>query len=68
LAALLQYGRAVCRRAEREVVRFQELTQALPPTDLQYLNRLSSALFMLGRQADQASGAEEEFPDYYATD
>lgn len=65
LGALLQYARTVCRRAERAVVRYQEETIALDPPILQYMNRLSSVLYIMGREADRASGVSTELPDYY---
>ncbi len=65
LGALLQYARTVCRRVERAVVRYQEETIALDPQILQYMNRLSSVLYIMGREADRVSGVQEERPDYY---
>ncbi|MBN7815943.1 cob(I)yrinic acid a,c-diamide adenosyltransferase [Algoriphagus pacificus] len=51
-------ARTVCRRAERIVV---ELASYEPVSDLviQYLNRLSDFLFVLGRSMSQELGAEE---------
>lgn len=59
-SALLDYARAVSRRAERAVVRagsVQPLTHA-------YLNRLSSALYALARYASTRDGAKELSPSY----
>jgi cob(I)alamin adenosyltransferase len=53
LAARLYLARAVCRRAERAVLRVQDAG----PLIAVYLNRLSDLLFILGRAAN-AGGAE----------
>lgn len=65
LGALLQYARTIARRAERSTVRYQEETIALDPQILQYMNRLSSVLYIMGREADRIARAATEFPDYY---
>jgi cob(I)alamin adenosyltransferase len=54
-AAGLHVARAVCRRAERDLV---ALAQAAPvrPVVLSYVNRLSDLLFVLARAANAASG------------
>lgn len=46
------FARAVCRRAERRVVELREQYPHLEPLIQQYLNRLSDALFVLGRWVD----------------
>ncbi len=59
----LQVARAVCRRAEREVVsclgsevqRFKGAKQIL-----KYINRLSDALFVLARYQNHKNGLKEE--------
>jgi cob(I)alamin adenosyltransferase len=57
-AALCHVARAVCRRAERSVVR-------IPPTNtvtlfhIQYLNRLSDFLFVLCRVLNRQQGVED---------
>lgn len=48
IAAECFYARAICRRAERELVGLG-LHYELDPLLAQYLNRLSDALFVLGR-------------------
>ncbi len=48
LAAQSFYARAICRRAEREMVELS-LHYELDPLLIQYINRLSDALFVLGR-------------------
>ncbi len=52
----LQVARAICRRAERKVV---ELGTA-DKTILKYMNRLSDALFTVGRWVNFKSGITEE--------
>jgi cob(I)alamin adenosyltransferase len=52
LAARLFIARAVCRRAERAVLR----VEAASPLVAVYLNRLSDLLFILGRAANVGSG------------
>lgn len=47
-AALCHVARAVCRRAERCVVRLSR-TETVAPLNIQYLNRLSDFLFVLCR-------------------
>ncbi len=42
-------ARAICRRAERSVVTLRQRYEDLDPTIQQFLNRLSDALFVLGR-------------------
>ena len=51
-------ARTVCRRAERLVVALNEVEE-VPPILVQYLNRLSDYLFVLGRQVTQNLGVEE---------
>ena len=57
----LQVARSVCRRAEREVI---AVLNAQPSTHnkniLKYLNRLSDALFTMGRWVNSKLGLEEE--------
>ncbi|HYY64338.1 MAG TPA: cob(I)yrinic acid a,c-diamide adenosyltransferase [Gaiellaceae bacterium] len=52
LAARLYLGRAVCRRAERSVLRVEGANPAVAV----YLNRLSDLLFILARAANEGSG------------
>jgi cob(I)alamin adenosyltransferase len=58
VAARLHVARAVCRRAERSVVRLARETR-MQPLLLVYLNRLSDLLFALARSADRRAGREE---------
>ena len=52
----LQVARAVCRRVEREVVAAEIKEKNI----LKYLNRLSDALFTIGRWVNFKLGLEEE--------
>jgi len=55
-AAAYDLARTVCRRAERNVVRFTESGEALNPNIVPYLNRLSDLLWLFGRKLElQAS-------------
>jgi cob(I)alamin adenosyltransferase len=56
LAARLHVARAVCRRAERDVLDAAEQVE-LNPLVIVYLNRLSDLLFILARTAN--AGADE---------
>ena len=62
-AALLDYTRAVARRAERCVVATHQI-KPLSPFTLAYLNRLSSALFALARFINLQSSYNEKNPHY----
>ncbi len=55
----LHIARCVCRRAERCVVRMQELDMEVVPLVIQYLNRLSDYLFVLSRYAGMLLNAPE---------
>lgn len=52
-------ARCVCRRAERLCVDMQEREMFVEPLVLQYLNRLSDYLFVLGRYAGHQLGVAE---------
>ena len=52
-------ARTVCRRAERRTVALDRLVEQ-PESALKYLNRLSDALFTLGRWAAFTAGVVEE--------
>ena len=51
-------ARTVCRRAERLVVALDGI-EKVDPLSIQYLNRLSDYLFVLGRKIGKDLGAEE---------
>jgi len=57
--ARLHFARAVCRRAERAVVRFEQ-EEIINPLDKQYLNRLSDLLFILARWINMRENVQEE--------
>lgn len=61
--AALHHARAVCRRAERRAVAFASEADANAEA-IRYLNRLSDALFVLGRVVNQREGETEEHPTY----
>lgn len=61
-AAALQVARAICRRAERAAVSLSR-EQNVNPANLSYLNRLSDALFVMGRFENQSKGIEEPLWD-----
>lgn len=58
-AAQSFFVRAICRRAERQVVRLAEKYPQLSPLIQQYLNRLGDALFVFGRQINGKVGVGE---------
>ena len=65
LSSLLDYARALARRAERRAVSASELAPAdFNPEILAYLNRLSSMLYALARWANFKAGVPEEPPKY----
>jgi cob(I)alamin adenosyltransferase len=59
VASYLHVARAVCRRAERKVVRLAA-SEAPGPHVLSYLNRLSLVLFSMARQAAHVLGQGDE--------
>jgi cob(I)alamin adenosyltransferase len=58
LSAELHVCRTVCRRAERVLVALGR-RESVPPDSVQYLNRLSDALFVWSRWVNLVLGAEE---------
>lgn len=58
-AALLHLARAVCRRAERSLVRLSRC-EPINENALRYLNRLSDLLFVLARHVNHAAGEVEK--------
>jgi cob(I)alamin adenosyltransferase len=59
-AASLQWARAVCRRAERDVVALSADGKTAPEIRI-YLNRLSDFLFQAARRENQTAGFPETF-------
>jgi cob(I)alamin adenosyltransferase len=53
-AAALDLSRTACRRAERRVCALQEAGQLQNPEIIVYLNRLSDALWLMARRAEQS--------------
>jgi cob(I)alamin adenosyltransferase len=58
LGAYLHLCRTICRRAERLTVSLSR-REAVPPTAIEYLNRLSDALFVFARHAARVTGSAE---------
>lgn len=58
VSALFHQARTVCRRAERALITLHKL-EAQRAETIQYLNRLSDWLFVMGRKAARDSGREE---------
>lgn len=58
-SAYCHLARTVCRRAERLVVGLAQEPDAVAPVHIEYLNRLSDALFVFGRFAARADGKAE---------
>jgi cob(I)alamin adenosyltransferase len=61
--ACLQLARAIARRAERAAValsRHQELSKHV----LEYLNRVSTLLYVLALNVKKSTGLTEEHPKY----
>ena len=54
----LHLARAICRRAERQIVRLAEV-ETVEPVVLKYVNRLSDALFVWARWINDARGSAE---------
>lgn len=65
LSAMFDFARTIARRTERKVVAVFEVGDVvLKPETLSYLNRLSSFLYALAREANKEAGVEEEKPKY----
>lgn len=58
-AAQIHLARTICRRAERLVVALSESGEDIGDTPVTYLNRLSDALFAVGRWANHRAGHAE---------
>lgn len=61
--ARLHHARAVCRRAERRAVALAA-EETINDVVIEYLNRLSDALFVLARVVNRRDGVPEENPTY----
>lgn len=65
LSAMFDFARTIARRTERRVVAvFEAKEVTLRPETLSYLNRLSSFLYALAREANRDAGVEEDKPKY----
>ena len=65
LSAMFDFARTIARRTERKVVAVSEEKELIiKPETLAYLNRLSSFLYALARQANNEAGIEEKKPQY----
>ncbi len=64
-AAHLHVARAVCRRAEREVIALSR-QEAIGAWVVRYLNRLSDALFVMARAENRARGVGDVLWDSHA--
>lgn len=58
VGGFLHLARAICRRAERHIVRLAQ-SETVDPLVLAYVNRLSDALFVWARWANYELGASE---------
>jgi cob(I)alamin adenosyltransferase len=61
--ALLHQCRAVCRRAEREILRLAK-EEAVDKRLVKYINRLSDLFFVMSRYASKKSGVKELLWEY----
>lgn len=57
-ACRLHHARTVCRRAEREILRWND-RQSVDANTLSYVNRLSDWLFVAARYANQTAGVAD---------
>jgi cob(I)alamin adenosyltransferase len=62
-SAAYEVARTVCRRAERNAVRFVENGGAVKPEILAYLNRLSDVIWLFGRLIEFNAGVDARLRD-----
>lgn len=62
-SAAFEMARTVCRRAERNVVRFIEEGNDVQPEILAYLNRLSDLIWLFGRLIERNAGVDARLRD-----
>lgn len=61
-SAAYEVARTICRRAERNVVRFAEAGGYVQPQILPYLNRLSDVIWLFGRLIEHRAGVNQTEP------
>ena len=62
-SAAYEMARAVCRRAERNAVRFVESGGVVKPEIIAYLNRLSDVIWLFGRLIEFNAGVDARLRD-----
>ena len=62
-SAAYEVTRTVCRRAERQVIRFIESGGVVQPNIVPYLNRLSDLLWLFGRLIEKNAGVDARLRD-----
>jgi cob(I)alamin adenosyltransferase len=62
-SAAYEVARTVCRRAERNVVRFIEEGGEVRPEIVAYLNRLSDVIWLFGRLIEFNAGVDARLRD-----
>ena len=62
-AAAYDIARAICRRAERAVVRLEETGASIPVQTIAYLNRLSDLLWLFSRLLELRAGVDSRLRD-----
>ena len=62
-SAAYEVARTVCRRAERNAVRFVENGGVVKPEIIAYLNRLSDVIWLLGRLIEFNAGVDARLRD-----
>ncbi|HUZ93575.1 MAG TPA: cob(I)yrinic acid a,c-diamide adenosyltransferase [Edaphobacter sp.] len=62
-SAAYEIARAVCRRAERNAVRFVESGGVVKPEIIVYLNRLSDVIWLFGRLIEFNAGVDARLRD-----
>jgi cob(I)alamin adenosyltransferase len=62
-SAAFEVARTVCRRAERNAVRFVENGGAIEPEIIAYLNRLSDVIWLFGRLIEFNAGVDAGLRD-----
>jgi cob(I)alamin adenosyltransferase len=62
-SAAFEVARTVCRRAERNAVRFVENGGTIKPEIIAYLNRLSDVIWLFGRLIEFNAGVDARLRD-----